>query len=411
MSGRRRRIVVGTRGTVTAMATHRREPVDYPAQASVGDRRVARSTSAIREDRSGEEPVLWFPLAGVDADALATLDTSAWRAGQDDDLADHIAFDSDQIELTLIDARPGAADDDRDTTVKAFPVWGDARDLIEVLDVQPEVRDDHGVIRYTSAARDDWKRPVVEGSQMLAQALVAATRQAPDRRVVSASMVFPRAADPRRPLSIELDEIAAGRTFSSFGARAVQDGRICAAGTVQLDVMAAAVIEHADPPPDVVGPYGAVPYDMSVTGRDLRMVDDAYTGDPDAPVGPPELSAWVRFREVPEDQALHAALLTQFMGHMSIAAAMRPHAGIGQWQAHRTLSTAVNAISMSIHADIRADRWMHYHHRSTFAGDGMTHSSCRVLTEAGAPLASFTTDCMVRAFANPDQVVDERTTL
>lgn len=399
------------------MATPRREPVPYPAQATAAGRRVARSTAAVREDRPGEEPVLWFPRVDVDAEVLGSLDDKAWWPGEGP-LSDFVAFDGDQVELVLVDgpidlvdpADP-SIDEHPDTTIKAFPVWGDAADLIAVLDMQPEVRDDDGIIRYVSEARDDWKRPVVEGSQMLAQALVAASRQAPGRRVVSASMVFPRAADPRRPLSIELDEIAAGRTFSSFGARAVQDGRICAAGTVQLDVMAAAVIEHADPPPDVVGPYGAVPYDMSVTGRDLRMVDDAYTGDPDAPVGPPELSAWVRFREVPEDQALHAALLTQFMGHMSIAAAMRPHAGIGQWQAHRTLSTAVNAISMSIHADIRADRWMHYHHRSTFAGDGMTHSSCRVLTEAGAPLASFTTDCMVRAFANPDQVVDERTTL
>ena len=42
---------------------------------------------------------------------------------------------------------------------------------------------------------------------------------------------------------------------------------------------------------------------MGVTGRDLRVVDGAYTADPDAPVGPPELDAWVRFRDVPDDPA------------------------------------------------------------------------------------------------------------
>src|SRR3954452_28868 len=113
---------------------------------------------------------------------------------------------------------------------------------------------------------------------------------------------------------------------------------------------------------------------MSVTGRDIRVVDDAYTDDSNAPVGPPILDAWVRFRDVPDDPYLHAGLLAQFTGHLSIAAAMRPHAGIGQRDAHRTLSTAINAISLSLHADVRADQWMLYRHLSTFGGDGMTRS-------------------------------------
>jgi len=150
---------------------------------------------------------------------------------------------------------------------------------------------------------------------------------------------------------------------------------------------------------------------MGVTGRDLRIVDDAYTGDPDAPLGPPELSAWVRFRRVPDDQPLHAGLLAQFTGHLSIAAAMRPHAGIGQAQAHRTLSTAINAISLSIHADVRADRWMLYHHRSTFAGAGMTHSECRVYGEDRGLVASFTVEAMVRGFADPSKEGDYRSAL
>ena len=122
---------------------------------------------------------------------------------------------------------------------------------------------------------------------------------------------------------------------------------------------------------------------MGVTGRDVRIVEGAYTNDPEAPVGPPVLDAWVRFREVPADPLLHAGLLAQFTGHLSIAAALRPHEGVGQDQAHRSLSTAINGISLSMHRDVRADRWMLYHHLSTFAGDGMTHSECRVHAEGG----------------------------
>ena len=84
---------------------------------------------------------------------------------------------------------------------------------------------------------------------------------------------------------------------------------------------------------------------------------------------------------------------------MPIAAALRPHPGVGQSQAHRTVSMGINAISLSLHAEVHADRWMLYHHESTFAGDGMTHAACRVHAEAGELLASFDVDAMVRPFA------------
>ena len=120
---------------------------------------------------------------------------------------------------------------------------------------------------------------------------------------------------------------------------------------------------------------------------------------------------WVRFPNIEADQPAHAGLLAQFTGHMSIAAAMRPHAGIGQAAAHRTLSTAINEISLSIHADIHADEWMLYHHRSTFAGAGMTHSECRVYDEDRQLVASFTVEAMVRGFTDPTHPIDQRTSL
>src|SRR5262245_36404579 len=203
--------------------------------------------------------------------------------------------------------------------------WGDASHLIEILDVQPV-----GEVRYHATARADPRRPVVEGSQILGQAVVAASRHAPGRRVVSAAMVFTRAVDARDPYTIELDPISAGRTFTALGAQAIQDERTGPAGTLLLDVTAAAVIRHAEPVGDVAGADDAAPFDMGVTGREIRIVDGAYTGDLDAPVGPPALDAWVRFDEVPDDPPIHAALLAQFTGHLSIAAALRPHAGIGQ---------------------------------------------------------------------------------
>lgn len=224
-------------------------------------------------------------------------------------------------------------------------------------------------------------------------------------------MIFVRGADSRATYRIDLDPVTEGRTFTSLRVAATQADRTCAFGTVLLDTTAPDVVRHTDPAPDVAGPYDSTPYDMGVTGRDLRIVDNAYTGDADAPVGPPELSTWVKFRDVPDDPPIHAGLLAQFAGHMPIAAALRPHAGIGQDLAHRTLSTAINAISLSIHRVVRADRWMLYHHRSTFAGDGMTHAECRVYDEDGDLLASFTVEAMVRAFAEPASPGDYRSSM
>jgi acyl-CoA thioesterase-2 len=374
----------------------------YRARASTGEAVLAETNAAVRLDVDDAAPLLWFPRADVAPDALDGLDAGTWEAGVDD-LADHLAFDHEAVDLELIDARDG--DDERDVTTKRFPTWGDAADLVELLDVQPG-----GELRYRSEARSDWRRPVVEGSQMLGQAVVAARRHVPGRRVASASMVFTRTADARAPYAIELDPVSEGRTFAALGVRATQGERTCATGAVLLDVTAPDVIRHLEPAPDVPGPYESAPYDMGVTGRDLRIVDDAYTGDPDAPIGPPELDAWIRFRDLPEDPALHAGLVAQFTGHLSIAAALRPHAGIGQAQAHVTLSTAINAINLSFHADVRADHWLLYHHRSTVAADGMTHAECRVHDEAGALVASFTVDAMVRGFADPAQG-DARTAL
>lgn len=270
-------------------------------------------------------------------------------------------------------------------------LWGDATDLAAILDVRPV-----GGGRYVSVTAGDNQRPVVEGSQILGQAIVAAGRHAPGRRAVSGHMIFTRVADTARPLELALAELSAGRTFTGLAVTVSQAGRPCAAGTLLLDVTAPGVARHTVAAPAVPGPEDCPPLDMGVTGRDIRVVDGAYGDDPDAPVGPPVIDAWVRFRGLPDDPALHAGLLAQFTGHMSIAAALRPHAGLGQVQAHRELSTAVNAIGIAVHGDVRADRWMLYHHHATFLGDGMCHAACRVHGEDGTLLASFTVDAMVR---------------
>ena len=144
-------------------------PVPYPARARVGGVTIASTDAAVRVDVRDAAPLLWFPRSDVDETALDRLPDGSWRSSDD---GGHIAFDHEAVDLDLIDTAPG--DDERDVTTKRFPTWGDARDLIEVLDVQPADGDAPGDHRFTSPARSDWRRPVVEGSQLLAQSIVAA---------------------------------------------------------------------------------------------------------------------------------------------------------------------------------------------------------------------------------------------
>jgi acyl-CoA thioesterase len=362
----------------------------YRANAWWDGRIVAQSDRCLYAETPGALPVLYFPLADIDFEGSEGLVGCLLPTESLRDLDDHAAFDQNRVRIEVWDEVEGDAA--RDVTVKRFPVWGDAAHLIDVMDVRPA---DDG-LTFFGVARSDERRPVIEGSQMLGQAIVAASRHAAGRRVMSTSMIVLRAADARQPLQFELHELSSGRTFAALSVQVFQGTRLCAAGTLLLDTPSDDVVRHAVDAPDVPGPYDCSPYDMGVTGRDIRVVDGGYSNDPDEPTGPPTVDAWVRFRQVPDDPALHAGLLAQFTGHMSIAAALRPHQGVSQDQAHRTLSMAINSINLSLYGPAKVDDWLLYHHHSTFAGGGTTHAENRVYDLSGALVASFTVDAMVR---------------
>jgi acyl-CoA thioesterase II len=181
-----------------------------------------------------------------------------------------------------------------------------------------------------------------------------------------------------------------------------QGGRACATTTVLLDRPEADVIRHDHPAscgPSADGPEAAYPAATNpVPFRDLRMSGVRDHNSPDE-VGPPVLDAWLRYDALPDRDDLRRALLTHYTGDLSIATAMRAHAGIGTALAHRTVSTAVMTIGVTFHDPIGWDGWLRYHHESTFAGAGMAYARGQVLTEDGRIIASFTQDSMIRAFA------------
>jgi acyl-CoA thioesterase II len=267
--------------------------------------------------------------------------------------------------------------------------------MLAIFDVEPL---DAARTRFAGDGGGGRGRRVVDGSQILAQCLVAAGKALPGRTVRSAHTLFIGAADPDDKLEFTVTPLRAGRSFASATVTAAQGGRTCTSCTVLLDYPQPDVIRHdrwTGPP--VAGPEAAFPAHMPLRGRELRIEGVRDHNSPDE-VGPPVLDAWLRYDTVPERDDLRRALLAHFTGHLSISTTMRAHPGIGTAQAHHTVSTAVMGIGVSFHEPVEWDGWLRYHHESTFAGAGMSYVRGQVLTEDGRLLASYTQDAMIRAF-------------
>jgi acyl-CoA thioesterase len=268
--------------------------------------------------------------------------------------------------------------------------------LLEVFDVKPA---GDGRFRGGSDAGD---RDVIDASQLLAQAIVAASKTVPAKRVRRANGVFCRPVRAEELIDFTVEVVHDGRSFATVAVRAGQGERTCGVVTLMLDVPLADVIRHPVRPPDS-SPDTAVPYDMPLTGRELRLVGVTDPNDPHE-VGPPRLEAWLRYEQPPARDDLRRALLAHFTGHLSISATMRAHAGIGTAMAHRTISTAVMAIDVSFHEPVEWDGWLLYDHESTAVGAGMSYVRGQVRGESGRLIASFSQDGMIRAF-DDDAVV------
>jgi acyl-CoA thioesterase-2 len=314
----------------------------------------------------------------------------------------HVGFYHERVQVVLEERWP-----DGSVVATSFPTWGDAAELVRLIDVEPVGKD-----RFVGPAYGDTKRNVVESGQLLGEAIVAATKSVPDQRVTTASMVFAKAASFDAPVDVEVEVLRPGRTFSTVDVRITQDGSLRSAGLLLMDAGAPDLIHDSVAMPDVAGPEDAAPVDWGVTGRDLRVVDAAYDPDPDR-IGPPEIFTWVRYRDAPARAELHAALLVQSTGHWTIAAAMRPHAGFGEAAAHRTLSTGVMATTVAFHDAVDVTEWLLYTNRAIWSGRGLAEGEGRVFTRDGRLVASYATQVMIREFARPpaDMGHDEGTAM
>lgn len=280
--------------------------------------------------------------------------------------------------------------------------------LLDLFDAEPAGEDTFTA--QTGPAGED-ERQVVEGTQVLAQSIVAAAKRFPDKSIRSVYSVFARAVMVGAgPVELEIDVISEGRSTASAVVTAKQNGKRCITTTVLADVPTDDVIRHHLPKPDVAGPAEANASPMPMAGRELRLVDVVDVNSPDE-VGPPELYAWLHYDPIPSRDDLAKALIAYFTGHLGISTTMRAHEGIGTAQAHLTVSTAPMTVSVSFHEPVRWDGWLLYSHESTQVGAGMSYVRGTVHTEAGELIASFTQDALIRPLRTTDTSIKHQSRL
>jgi acyl-CoA thioesterase II len=255
-----------------------------------------------------------------------------------------------------------------------------------------------GAGRYR-AENGDFGSPVIFGGQILAQSILAATMGHADKRVKTVHTVFARSGAADQPLEIAVQSMHSGRAFASSTVSMNQGERLCARSIVLLSADEPDFIRHSDPPPVAAAPKGNDPTQHESDAWQVSIVDDVDIDDPQL-VGPPTLDVWSRFVGTPDDTRFDQPLVAFATDSFLIATAMRPHKGVGQAQAHRTLATGVISHTLTFHEPVSAHEWLLMSHRNVHAGHGRCYGRADVFKEDGVLAASFVQDGMIRPAAS-----------
>jgi acyl-CoA thioesterase len=246
--------------------------------------------------------------------------------------------------------------------------------------------------RYTAGSLQEGHATVL-GGQLLAQALVAGALGHEGKTVKTLSMVLARGAFPDRPLDLVVEELHRGRGFASTSVTTSQDGQVCTKALLLLSADEADFIRHADQadlPPTPTSSKGAQ--------WEYELAGEVDVNDPSL-TGPADLDVWTRFPDAPTDPINDQALLAFATDFFLIGTAMRPHPGVGQSQAHVSVTTGVVSHTLTFHEPFAAREWLLLRHHSSYAGRGRSHGRADVFREDGQLVASFVQDSMIRAKA------------
>ncbi len=241
------------------------------------------------------------------------------------------------------------------------------------------------------------------GGLVAAQAVVAAGSTVEERALHSLHAYFLRPGRPGVPISLAVERIRDGRSFTTRRVVAEQEGAAIfslAASFTRGEVG----IEHQDPAPDAPPPDGLPDWeDLRAQGRgdpssrrpdgplEIRACDPEDPRDPSAPL-PPRKRVWMRPRgALPEDPLIHLAMLVYASDRNLVSTAARPH-GL-PWGQRRAASLDH---ALWIHAPVRFDDWLLYATESPVAWAARGLILGALYDRGGVRIASVAQEGLIR---------------
>ncbi len=266
------------------------------------------------------------------------------------------------------------------------------QEFLDALTLEPTDED-----RFRASNLPD-EHGIVFGGQLLAQSVMAGLAGQEGKSVKTIHTVFARAGSPDSPLDITVDRMHGGRSIASSTVTITQGDQVITRSLVLLSADESDVIRHADSPRSTSHPDDVAGHLRRNGAWEIGIVGAVDLSDPEL-VGPPELNVWVRFAGAPDDPATDQALVAYSTDGFLIGTAMRPHAGVGQAQAHHTLSTGVLSHTLTYHERCPAAEWHLLEQWSSFAGHGRSYGRGDIFRSDGQLATSFVQDALIRARA------------
>jgi acyl-CoA thioesterase II len=282
-----------------------------------------------------------------------------------------------------------------------------AADLVANLDLETIEVD---IFRGRSP-QNSWKR--VFGGQVIAQALVAASRTVEEgRNPHSLHAYFMLPGDPLVPIVFEVDRIRDGKSFTTRNVLAIQHGKAIFSLSASFQVEEAG-IEHslampATPDPDdLPNPLDLVQFANEKARQriqgffdrirpiEIRPVDlSRYAPDARGTLREPRQSLWIRIAgPLPNDWAIHRAALA-FLSDMTLLDTALAAHGFSVSDPEFQVASLDHALWF--HRPCRADEWLLYVQDSPNAGGSRGLTRGLIYSRAGVLVASVAQEGLIR---------------
>lgn len=285
----------------------------------------------------------------------------------------------------------------------------DSAGLLQLLDLEGGgARTDEDIF---VGATPESSHARVFGGQVLAQAVVAASRTVEDERSIhSMHGYFLRPGDAHRPITFGVQRLRDGRSFSARRVHAYQEGVPILSMIASFQVPSGGLEHQADLDLSTVPDPESLPTTADLLGKvehpaaqdwafnrpfDVRHVEaPLYLRAPAEEERTPTNAVWLKtFGEMPVDQAVHRAALAYASDYTILEPVLRKH---GVAWTRRGMSVASLDHAMWWHRDVRVDEWLLYVQDSPSASGARGLGLGRIYTREGILVASIAQEGMVR---------------